>query len=472
MRSKQLGYLGIGNRRALNVVQRPFSPLDLFATGEQGVWYDPSDLSTMFQDSSGTTPVTAVEQPVGRILDKSGRGNHASQSTAGSRPTLSARYNLLTYSEQFNDAAWTTSAVGVATPPIVTANAGIAPDGTSTADRVEFSLNGGSTTGDFSQVLQQSDYKSGVSYTFSIWLKSNTGLPQSILIFAFNTQLATATVTSEWSRFSVSVTAGSTAASSAGVRIRGTQTAGTADILAWGAQLIVTNDLPSNAYQRIASATDYDADATKFPYYLRFDGSDDSLATSSVDFSGTNKLSAFTALRRLSDAAQGMVLELSATTASNNGTFSLETPSTASGSDFQFISKGTVANTINADDYTNPYSAIITAQSAISTPLSNIRINGIEVDSDAGTQGTGNFGNFPLYVGRRNNSSLPFNGRIYGMIVRGAETPEYLVKITESWLFGKSGITLDTTPNYTFVTLSNGDFVVDAYGNNVFIEVS
>lgn len=36
-----------------------------------GCWLDPSDMSTMFQDAAGTTPVTAVEQPVGLILDKS-----------------------------------------------------------------------------------------------------------------------------------------------------------------------------------------------------------------------------------------------------------------------------------------------------------------------------------------------------------------------------------------------------------------
>ena len=48
-----------------------FSPSSLFSAGEQGAWYDPSDFSTMFQDSAGTTPVTAVEQPVGLILDKS-----------------------------------------------------------------------------------------------------------------------------------------------------------------------------------------------------------------------------------------------------------------------------------------------------------------------------------------------------------------------------------------------------------------
>ena len=47
----------------------------LFASGEQGAWYDPSDLSTMFQDSAGTTPVTADGQPVGLIRDKSGNNN-------------------------------------------------------------------------------------------------------------------------------------------------------------------------------------------------------------------------------------------------------------------------------------------------------------------------------------------------------------------------------------------------------------
>jgi len=64
-----------------------FSPASLFAGGAEGAWYDPSDLSTLFQDSAGTTPVTTAGQPVGRMLDNSGRANHAVQATAASRPT-------------------------------------------------------------------------------------------------------------------------------------------------------------------------------------------------------------------------------------------------------------------------------------------------------------------------------------------------------------------------------------------------
>jgi len=65
----------------------PFSIADLFASSEQGAWYGPSDLSTLFQDSAGTTPVTTAGQPVGLMLDKSGNGNHATQATAAARPT-------------------------------------------------------------------------------------------------------------------------------------------------------------------------------------------------------------------------------------------------------------------------------------------------------------------------------------------------------------------------------------------------
>jgi hypothetical protein len=62
--------------------------LKLFANGEQGFFYDPNDLSTMYQDAARTIPVTAAGQPVGLMKDKSGRNNHAFQTTSASRPIL------------------------------------------------------------------------------------------------------------------------------------------------------------------------------------------------------------------------------------------------------------------------------------------------------------------------------------------------------------------------------------------------
>lgn len=51
-------------------------------------WYDPSDLSTLYQDSAMTTPVTADGQPVGAMLDKSGNGLHMIQPTSTRRPVF------------------------------------------------------------------------------------------------------------------------------------------------------------------------------------------------------------------------------------------------------------------------------------------------------------------------------------------------------------------------------------------------
>lgn len=66
---------------------RGFDPRRLFAGSEQGVWYDPQDLGAMRQNADGTG-AAAVDMPVGRLIDKSGRGNHAVQAVADARPVL------------------------------------------------------------------------------------------------------------------------------------------------------------------------------------------------------------------------------------------------------------------------------------------------------------------------------------------------------------------------------------------------
>ena len=77
--------------------------------------YDPQDLTTLFQDAAGTLPVYMpgtgqVDPPVGLMLDMSGGGYHASQTTTTARPTLSGRYNLLTATETLRTQGVTTRA--------------------------------------------------------------------------------------------------------------------------------------------------------------------------------------------------------------------------------------------------------------------------------------------------------------------------------------------------------------------------
>jgi hypothetical protein len=218
-------------------------PFSLFASGAQGAWYDPSDFSTLYQNSTGTTPVTAVEQSVGLMLDRSRGG-------AGTNGAF--RRNLLTYSEQFDNAVWIKANTGAASIPTVTANAGTAPDGTATADRVQYSLGGGTASGDISNFYQTNATTGAL--THSIYLKSFDG------VSSYNMQITDSagagqpiTVTGAWQRFAVSATsAGST---NYAIRLRGGATptnSNTADVLIWGAQLETGST--ATAYQPITAS--------------------------------------------------------------------------------------------------------------------------------------------------------------------------------------------------------------------------
>lgn len=66
-----------------------FTPAALFAGGAKGVWYDPSDLSSMFQDSGGTVPA-AAGAPVALLRDKSGNVYDAVQPDPALQPMLIA----------------------------------------------------------------------------------------------------------------------------------------------------------------------------------------------------------------------------------------------------------------------------------------------------------------------------------------------------------------------------------------------
>ena len=79
----------------LNWVAGALNPLQalinsLFGSAEQGALYVPQPIvngaQALFQDAAGTVPVTTDGDPVGRMLDQSGNGNHATQSVSGSRP--------------------------------------------------------------------------------------------------------------------------------------------------------------------------------------------------------------------------------------------------------------------------------------------------------------------------------------------------------------------------------------------------
>lgn len=64
-----------------------FSPADLFASGEEGFWYDAQDLSTQWEDD-GKVTAASEDSVVGYIADKSGTGTDVSTGATANKPIL------------------------------------------------------------------------------------------------------------------------------------------------------------------------------------------------------------------------------------------------------------------------------------------------------------------------------------------------------------------------------------------------
>lgn len=518
---------------ALSRIAGGWSPISLFAAGEQGAWYQPSDLSTLFQDSAGTTPVTAVEQRVGLMLDKSKglalgsenvvagtllanngwtavgtggvkiagatvgslystyaganrwykaiitvsaisgtltpqvgnaqganitttgvhvrylyptsgaywyidgtstttatvdsisireiAGNHAFQATTtpnDKRPILSARVNLLTKTEDFSDAVWVNVASAVHSGNIYPS-----PNGSNTAARI---------TNTNPSIAAQVYNLSSTSLTNTnlrgaCWVKGDAGKT-----FALTDVNSVITLTGDWQYVSVTQNSFTGTAAIAFLLNYSGMTATTIDV--WHPDLRPSN-IGSNipAYQRVNTSTDYDT--AGFPLYLKADGTYTSMSTNSINFSATAQMTVVSGVRKLSDASTVMIAEFNI--GSGDGVFNLAGQSTGG---YSFRSRGTAtADAIVSTGYTAPISNIITGQGAISTPLANLRINGTQAATLSASQGTGNYGNYPLYIFARNNASLFFNGQFYGAIIRGATTSSNDLISAESYMNNQSG---------------------------------
>jgi hypothetical protein len=199
-------------------------------------------------DFGVTRATTAFRTNASGILESVASGvPRLDYPAAGGCPSLlvePAATNLVLRSEEFDDAVWAKVQVGSALAPVVTANAGVAPNGTTTADRVVFNTVG-TAIGDRS-IIRQSitsvDAKIG-----TIYMKSNTGSNQTI---GFHDGVFTnlVTLTNQWQRFQVNI---GTANVFFGLESRGTSTPGVRDILIWGAQLetgsVATSYIPTVA---------------------------------------------------------------------------------------------------------------------------------------------------------------------------------------------------------------------------------
>jgi hypothetical protein len=157
------------------------------------------------------------------------------------------RTNLLLYSQEFDNAYWLKQVGGLASAPVVTANAELAPDGTMTAERIVFNLNGGTLSTDISQLESATITASAQENTGSVYLKTTDGTSKVFSMVNPDGTLKTITVTGTYQRFTN--TSSSASAGSFRLRLRGNEsTADSASIAAWGAQFesgVATDYIPT-----------------------------------------------------------------------------------------------------------------------------------------------------------------------------------------------------------------------------------
>ena len=547
-----------------------FTPLDLFSTGSQGIWLDPSDLTTMFSDRAGTTPVTTPGTVVGLRLDKSkgltlgaelvtngtfdsgttgwtswqtgtlsvdtGRlkvengaatisggyqlitvvvgkvyqfegikeagtasgpryylgtsvggtqyssnaaastkftatsttlvvtastqtttlgataffdnisvrelaGNHATAPTDAARPIYGVepkggRRNLLTYSEDLTNVIWAKANVTANAAGLITA------------------------TGAATQVTQVQVVTAATAYTLSAKFKAGTSSFATIRMLNYDT------ANQAWFNVSTGVVGGFTGFASTEISgpdadgfyrcsakgfttttdVSGSVALGMSDannsltstvgrtIYAKEVQLELGST--ATAYQRVTTAYDVTESGVATTHYVQYDGSDDSMSTAAIDFTGTDRMSVFAGVRKLSDAATGMVAETGS--GGVNGTFALEAPNSVIPASYRWTPRGTASASVSVTGFAAPISTVLTGLDDISGDTSTLRVNGTQVAQSTADQGTSNFGNLPLFIGRRNNATLPFNGRDYGIIIVGKAASAGEITDTETWLAART----------------------------------
>ena len=366
-----------------------FYPTVLFANGEQGFLYI-NDLSTMYQDSAGTLPAV-LEGPVGLWLDS------RFGAVRGQNAALNGTFDTDLTNWGRASGGWTWE----------NGKAKLTGDGTA-------------------QTLNQSTAVPGQWYEFSFDVSSTGG--------AIGFQNS----------------AGAIIASGTSGTVRGIYLA---DTSTWGFKRVsgsvtgtvdnvVLRPIPGNHATQPTSANrpTLKQDA-KGNYYVHFNGTNQWMQTGSVDFTGTARVSTGASFTKLSDAAEAVVLELTADSSANSGAFALSAPTGAAANNIRFRSRGTLSSDASAASAA-PVTAVVTGLGDIGADVSILRVGGAQVASAATDQGAGNYASAVAYIGAGGGTARFLNGDIYCAYTRGALSTDSQSLSTERYMASRAGASL------------------------------
>ncbi|MGQ0610058.1 MAG: hypothetical protein ACT4N9_03000 [Paracoccaceae bacterium] len=383
-----------------------FSPARLFAAGEPGLWLDPSDLATLFQDSLGKTPVTADGQPVGLVLDKS-KG-------------LALGADLVTNGTfDGGTASWASGSSFTSTAAVVGGEMQVTP------------------TADFGRQVQTLTLVVGRSYqiTGTIRRVSGSSSNGAYVAVGFNTQGDSVVIVQSSSAVAASFSA-VFVPTHATVNVCLSARTGNVG----GFDNIVVKELAGHHSAQAISARRPTYRTEAGLHWLDFDGVDDLLLTTTLDLSATARLSLFAGVRKLSDAVRGAIVNQGAAGARS---FALYGPGTGGVSNFAAVA-GNTALVEAAVTSAAPVSAVLTASHDIgAAPAQSLAVNGgAPVLVSGGTGAATTFQNGALGIGGFATAERWFGGRLYGLVLRGVETSAFASGCAERHLAAKTGVSL------------------------------
>jgi hypothetical protein len=184
-------------------------------------------------------------------------------------------------------------------------------------------------------------------------------------------------------------------------------------------------------------------------FCLDFTTDDGMRSTDDFLFADNNvtDMSLFAGCRKESSGINQTIMELSNNLGSQKGCFRILC---TSGELWRVIQKGgfgdgetAVANTLQSSSVGTPNRSVLSSIASITAPSHSFKRNGAVVNSNTGSLGTGTFGNHVLNVGARSNGlSANLDGKIYGIIVRGALTDADTRIKVDKYLGFKSGVSI------------------------------
>jgi hypothetical protein len=180
------------------------------------------------------TPNAYKEGKLYSVIPSNGNGDFtATRATTATRVNAAGLvdlvpYNLVSYSQQFQNTSWLTGGGG---PSVFTDNFSEAPNGTTTASRW--------TAANLNSQVRQNLAIINTTMTISVWMRSNVGTKTATIFINDSAVVSTITVTTSWQRFTLTGAVGASLLGAGRCGFSNNSILTTSDYIeVWGAQLV------------------------------------------------------------------------------------------------------------------------------------------------------------------------------------------------------------------------------------------